>query len=279
MPNAFYRSTSSAAKKNSDRERRQSGSAPFEDEITAVDVQESEAAPKRKGKAADKAADKVADKAPEDERAEKGMFVWNAQITPSALVTMSVLALLLLGITFLFGIIVGRGTMPLPRALELEMLAEERRAAKDAEADRVLSQEELRFMTSLKREDAAGVLSSAKPEKKESAPKARKAEKKAEKKDVTPQTFDYVLRVAAFKEAEPAKRLMARLIKDGMKATRSVGKSNGVAWNYVSVSMRGTVADLQVMRRKLDKFGLHDAIVTARRPVEGKVQGQGAKQR
>lgn len=277
MPNAFYRSTSSSAKKNSDRERRQPD-APFpEDADLAVGVQESEAAPKRKGRAAN-------DKAPEDrasdaERAEKGGLTWNAQITPSALVTMSVLGLILLGFTFLAGVIVGRGTMPLPRALELESLAEERRSAKDAEADRILSQEELRFMTSLKREDAAGVLSAAKPANREKAAKARKPEKKAEKKEAKAQTFDYVLRVAAFKDVEPAKRLMARLIKDGMKATRSQAKTNSGLWNYVSVSMRGTVADLQVMRRRLDKFGLHDAIVIARRPVEDAGQGKGAKQR
>lgn len=270
MANAFYRSTSSSAKKNSDRERRQPDAPSPEDEDLAVDVQESGAAPKRRGKTSDRAA--------EDERAEKGMLTWNAQITPSALVTMSVLSLILLGFTFLAGVIVGRGTMPLPRALELETLAEERRAAKDAEADRILSQEELRFMTSLKREDAGGVLSAAKPAKADK-PRPRKTEKKAEKKDSKAQTFDYVLRVAAFKDVEPAKRLMARLIKDGMKASRSQGKSGGAVWNYVAVSMRGTVADLQVMRSRLDKFGLHDAMVVARRPVEGAGAAKGGKTR
>ena len=88
-----------------------------------------------------------------------------------------------------------------------------------------------------------------------------------------------MLRVAAFKDVEPAKRLMARLIKDGMKASRSQGKSGGTVWNYVAVSMRGTVADLQVMRSRLDKFGLHDAMVVARRPVEGAGAAKGGKTR
>ena len=72
---------------------------------------------------------------------------------------------------------------------------------------------------------------------------------------------------------------MARLIKDGMKATRSQGKSGGNVWNYVAVSMRGTVADLQVMRSRLDKFGLHDAMLVSQRPVEGAGQGRSVKTR
>ena len=57
------------------------------------------------------------------------------------------------------------------------------------------------------------------------------------------------------------------------------GKSGGTVWNYVAVSMRGTVADLQVMRSRLDKFGLHDAMVVARRLVEGAGAAKGVKTR
>ncbi len=310
MPNAFYRNTSSSAKKKSERERRQSAQQPYDEaaEQTA-DVGVSEDAPEKREKAE---LVKV-----QEPRSERSLLTWNMTVTPSALVTMSVLGMVLLAFTFLSGVIVGRGTMPLPQALELEKLAPED-PVQTAAADRILSQEELNFMTSLKAREGVGVLSDARgtdrqaraakdarsakadarAEKEARAAQARaeaarreaereaakkaakKAEQKVEQKTVKEAAlFDYVLRVAAFKEAAPAQRLAERLSKEGMRPQRHMGRSTTGLWHYVSVPMRGTVEDLQVMRRKLDKFGLRDAMVISKKAVEQKKAARGSAKR
>ena len=98
-----------------------------------------------------------------------------------------------------------------------------------------------------------------------------------EKKEARPAVFDYVLRVAAFKEPAPAQKLAQRLAAAGMKPHRYQARSTTGLWNYVSVSMRGTVADLQVMRSRLDKFGLRDAMVISKKAVTEKRTGRGGK--
>lgn len=307
MPNAFYRNTSSSAKKKSERERRQSAQQPY-DEVAeqAADVPVSEDAPKKRQKA-----ELVEVR---EERAERSLLTWNMTVTPSAVVTASVLGMILLAFTFLSGVIVGRGTMPLPQALELEKLAPEDPVQADM-TDRILSQEELKFMTSLKARESEGVLSAAREtgkdgkssktgkdaraakaakdaraEKESRASRARieaarrETERKAEKSSAQKPSqkatvFDYVLRVAAFKEPAPAQRLAERLIKEGMRPQRHMGRSTTGLWHYVSVPMRGTVEDLQVMRRKLEKFGLRDAMVISKKVVEQKKQTRGAAKR
>ena len=270
MANAFYRNTSSSGKKKSDRERRQSGFTASEEaaELAAAESSSEEPTPRRRNRVE-----------PEEGECAEGGFAWTARITPSALVTASVLSLVLLSFSFLPGVIVGRGTMPLPQALQLEKLLAEETTKKNDEA-RILQKEELHFMTSLKDEDGEGVLSAsredspkAKPAAKAEAPRKKvekKAEAKAEKKEPRQTLYDYVLRVAAFKEAEPAKRLVEKLGKAGMKARYAPARTSSGYWHYVQVLMRGTVADLQVMRRKLDSFRLHDAIVISRKEVQEK---------
>lgn len=312
MPNAFYRNTSSSAKKKSERERRQSAQQPYDEAAEQVaDVPVSEDAPKKRQKA-----ELIEVR---EDRAERSLLTWNMTVTPSAVVTASVLGMILLAFTFLSGVIVGRGTMPLPQALELEKLAPEDPVQADM-TDRILSQEELKFMTSLKARESEGVLSAAREtgkdgknsktskeartakaakdaraEKEARASRARveaarrEAERKAEKSSAQKSeqkaaqksaVFDYVLRVAAFKEPAPAQRLVERLSKEGMRAQRHIGRSiTGELWHYVSVPMRGTVEDLQVTRRKLDKFGLRDAMVISKKAVEQKKQTRGAAKR
>lgn len=307
MPNAFYRNTSSSAKNKSERERRQSAQQPYDEAAEqAADVPVSEDEPKKRQKA-----ELVEVR---EERVERSLLIWNMTVTPSAVVTASVLGMILLAFTFLSGVIVGRGTMPLPQALELEKLAPEDPVQADM-TDRILSQEELKFMTSLKAREGEGVLSAAREtgkdgknsktakearaakaakdaraEKEARASRARReAERKAEKNSAQKSeqkaeqksaVFDYVLRVAAFKEPAPAQRLVERLSREGMRAQRHIGRSiTGELWHYVSVPMRGTVEDLQITRRKLDKFGLRDAMVISKKAVEQKKQTRGAAKR
>ena len=190
---------------------------------------------------------------------------------------MSVLALVMLGFCFLSGVIVGRSSMPLPQALELDtLLSEEPKAGEEQseEPEKILPKEELRFMTSLKNDAAGGVLADAqkdpgaKPAVTQEKPRQEKPAQEVQKPR-EPQ-FDYVLRVAAFKEAKQAQALLNTLTKDGLRARRTQTKTSRSTWYYVQVLMRGSKADLQMLRRKLDGYGLHDAMVLSEKPVKGK---------
>ena len=281
MSNAFYRNTSSSAKKNGERERRQNASEGLDEAFEpTADVPVSADAPWKRG---------MADQADEP-RPERGLLAWNVTVTPSALVTMSVLGVILLGFTFLSGVIVGRGTMPLPQILELETLAPEDKNAQAKAAEKILTEEELRFMTNLKAREAEGVLSaaSAKPANKDGKARAaekkqgKKAEKPAEKpaekkaeprqdaKADTAGRFDYELRVAAFQDVAAAQRLGQSLRKEGMRVRLFAAKSGGILWQYVSVLFRGTAEDLQAQRARLARFGLRDSMVISKKAVEAK---------
>ena len=267
MANAFYRSSSSSAKKNSDRERRSNAFFASEESSEAASSQT----------AAEEASPRRSSSAREGRSEGRSVFAWRANITPSALVTMSVLALVMLGFSFLSGVIVGRSSMPLPQALELDTLLSESPKAEEGEneePEKILPKEELRFMTSLKSDAAGGVLADA--DKPSAAAPAVTQDKPAQEKPKPevqkprePQ-FDYVLRVAAFKEADQAQALLNRLSKDGIRARRTQAKTRRTTWYYVQVLLRGSKADLQVLRRKLDGYGLHDAMLISEKAVKGK---------
>ena len=267
MANAFYRSSSSSAKKNGERERRQTAFFAAE---------ESSDAAASSGHAEEAAGGRGVAYRGEGRAEGRSVFAWRANITPSALVTMSVLALVMLGFSFLSGVIVGRSSMPLPQALELDRLLSEEPAASEGESEepeKILPKEELRFMTSLKSDPSGSVLADA---EKSPAPEAAVQEKKQQEKPKQeaqvpkePQ-FDYVLRVAAFKESGQAQALFARLTKDGLRARRTQAKTRRGTWYYVQVLLRGSKADLQVLRRKLDGYGLHDAMLISEKAVKGK---------
>ena len=215
MANAFYRSSSSGGKKNSDRERRQAAFSASEES--------SEAAASSVASGGESSSRRSGSGRAESRGEGRSLFTWRANITPSALVTMSVLALVLLGFSFLSGVIVGRSSMPLPQALELDTLLSEEAASGEGESEekeKILPKEELVFMTSLKDDASGGVLSAAaeRPAAQQVA-QQKSAQEKPKKEEVQkpkePQ-FDYVLRVAAFREQAQAKALYDRLTRDGL---------------------------------------------------------------
>ena len=290
MPSAFYRNTSSSAKNNAERERRQNASEGLDEAVElSADVPVSDDAPGKRGRA------ELA-----EPRSERSLLAWNVTVTPSALVTMCVLGVALLSFTFLSGVIVGRGTMPLPQALELEILAPETKDAYAEAAEKILTEEELRFMTSLKARETEGVLSAAaadkaarkaaqiekaraaekKADKKAEVRTERKAEKKEVRKDEPKSArYAYELRVAAFQDAASAQRLAQRLKKEGMASRQYTAKSKGdQQWHYVSVLLRGTADDLAALRARLAAFGVRDTMVISKKAIEDKPV-KGAKKR
>lgn len=265
MANAFYRSSSSSTKKKSERESRQ---AVF----FAVDDSSDEFSEGMTGRKNDMPDGNVEEK-------KESIFSWRATITPSALVTISILTLVMLGFSFLSGVIVGRSSMPLPQALELDtLLSEPPKSGENPldEPEKILPKEELRFMTNLKNDAGGGILSNAK-DNADSATSPQPAEDKnkksvpeQKKKEKAEPLFDYTLRVAAYKNEDQAKNLASRLSKEGIKSSRTQKKAGRTTWHYVQVSLRGSKGDLQILRKKLDAFGLHDAMITGEKPVRKK---------
>ena len=276
MPSAFYRNTSSSAKTNSDRERRQNASEGFDEAFEpSAGVPVSEVASGKRGRAEQAEGECEC-------RGERSLLAWNVTVTPSALVTMCVLGVVLLGFTFLSGVIVGRGTMPLPQALELETLAPEKKDALAETEEKILTEEELRFMTSLKARETEGVLSAAAAdkaakkaervekaraaEKKPAAKKEKKEEPKPSKAEPASNRFDYEIRVATFHDPEGAQRLGERLRKAGMRTrlTQSARSDKKLRYHYVAVLMRGTVEEYQALRGRLAGMGLRDSMVISK---------------
>ena len=258
MANAFYRSSSSGGKKNNDRERRQAAFSASEEnsEAAASSVAAGSESPSRKngsGRA--------------ESRSEgRSLFTWRANITPSALVTISVLALVLLGFSFLSGVIVGRSSMPLPQALELERLLADETPAGEGEAEekeKILPKEELRFMTSLKSDPSGGVLSDAQPQAASAAPAVTQEKPKEEKpkqevqKPKEPQ-FDYVLRVAAFKEQAQAKaqKELTTMIKQYEELLHKNWKLATKEQKARIAQMRARIAQMRAQTQKITGEGM-----------------------
>ena len=278
MPGAFYRNTSSSAKKNSERERRQNASEGFDEALeTSADVPVSEVAPRARGRA---------EQAGNELKGERDLLAWNVRVTPSVLVNICVLGVALLAFTFLSGVVVGRGTIPLPQALELETLSPENSGVQAEAMEKILQEEDLRFMTSLKAREAEGVLSAAAAdkaarkaakveqaraaEKKAEAKPQKKETKKQEKAEPKAERFDYEVRVATFSEASSAQRLIQTLKKEGMRARLTQYSREGKKLHYVSVRMRGTAEQCQQLRSRLAKMGMRDSMVIGKVAVEEK---------
>ena len=213
-------------------------------------------------------------------RTKGSFFAWNARITPSAVITVGVLQLILILAVFFFGFFVGKSTVPLGEPLELENLSAEGMSGQQTEEktsdSNILPKEELRFMTSLKKEQGGGILSEQdkKPAPAEgAAPAATDSKKTALPKEPeqpkAPQ-FDYVLRVATFNDKESAQKLAAKLSKSGMTTRLTQVKTQKKTWHYVQVTLRGSAEDLQGTRAKLATFSLRDSMLISEKPVKKK---------
>lgn len=85
---------------------------------------------------------------------QEGGREWPLRLTPSLVLMFVVFELVTLSFFFLFGLIIGKGTVPPSPQAELERIlpAEENRTE---QAQEILPQEELRFMANLKADDSA----------------------------------------------------------------------------------------------------------------------------
>lgn len=79
--------------------------------------------------------------------------------------------------------------------------------------------------------------------------------------------FDYVYQVAAYKAADPANALKARLEASGIKVRVENSVENGVSWYRLNALFRGTPEDTRQLRAALSKHGIDKVILRSKTPV------------
>lgn len=156
-------------------------------------------------------------------------------------------------------------------------------AANRANADTVISPQELSLMSNLKGKPAPPDPNRATTDApranaqvtQNTAPKPPRAE--AQNNAVTtgrpedpapkattppgPGIFDYQYQVAATTDLEGAKRLVGQLRADGLRASMVQGSKDGGKLYRVHVDFRGTPSDTNQLREKLSKFGIDRVIL------------------
>lgn len=248
MPGAFYRTPPANRRRERSREDA-SASLGFN---TAVN---SHASP----------LEQIRKPAPDNAQAQHDRTgsAWEIRLTPSILIMAAVLTLVTLCFFFLFGLIIGRGSVPLTPSPVLERLVPEvDKPGEEKTPEHILPQEDLRFMTNLKKDTPAESGIPAPTEVKAGAdgtpaPKAQAAP------SPDPGQYDFVLRVAAFKSEEQADALRASLEGAGMRTRLIKEKAQKGTWYFVQILYRGTRDNMETMRGTLDKFGIRDSIIAS----------------
>lgn len=205
-----------------------------------------------------------------------GSRCWQVRLTPSTLLTISILLLVTLGFFFLFGLIVGRGSVPPAQAPVLERLTPQASTAESPE--QILSEENLRFMTNLKNDATAPVEignvnqavapKSTTDRKTETGAAKEASSESTEMAKVDNAKYDFVVRAAAFKSENQADDLRARLEGNGIRTRLVREKAQKGTWYHVQILYRGTDQGLEDLRNSLKKYAIKDTIVASRTAVE-----------
>lgn len=200
---------------------------------------------------------------PQQENASGG---WSLQLTPSLLLMLVVFELVTLSFFFLFGLIIGKGTVPPPPQIELERIlpAEEGRTE---QAQEILPQEELRFMANLKADESA---TEQQPAPASSVERPESSKNAASVLADDSSLYDFVIRVAAFKSDEQADVLRARLEGAGMRTRLQREKAQKGTWSFVLILFRGTEVKMNQMRETLPSFGIRDSIIVSKTAVQAR---------
>ncbi|HEU6436972.1 MAG TPA: SPOR domain-containing protein [Nitratidesulfovibrio sp.] len=97
--------------------------------------------------------------------------------------------------------------------------------------------------------------------------KDAKDPKTPESKPADGERFDYVYQVAAYKAADPANALKAKLEASGIKVRLDSSVENGVSWYRLNALFRGTPEDTRQLRAALAKHGIDKVILRSKTPV------------
>lgn len=202
---------------------------------------------------------------------------WQVRLTPSGLLMVGILLLITLCFFFLFGLIIGRGSIPPVQPPERERLLPAPHASAEA-PEQILPEEDLRFMTNLKTDNPSGTEAPAENSRPDSqpVPQASSGQSPAPsgpgetQLTASPQDnsqYDYVIRAAAFKTEERADDLRAKLEGAGIRTRLIREKGQKGTWYHVHILYRGTPEKMQALRDSLGRYGIRDSLVASRTPV------------
>lgn len=136
-------------------------------------------------------------------------------------------------------------------------------AKADAKADSKASQKAEAKPDAKKDDKKAAATTAAAPKD----VKDSKDAKAAESKPADGERFDYVYQVAAYKAADPANALKAKLEASGIKVRLDSSVDNGVSWYRLNALFRGTPEDTRQLRAALAKHGIDKVILRSKTPI------------
>ncbi len=215
-------------------------------------------------------------------RSEAGKHTFTLELSVAGCVTAVIVTAIALGWVFVFGMIVGRGQNPENQMPELAQLLPEETPKKAPED--ILQAEELTFMTDLRKPDPATVdtKNDTEPQTQAASPpvqaasspqtqaKAPVAEEKPAETVQKPIVYDAVFQLAAYKKSEQADTLREKLEGDNLRTRLIMDRAdNGtVSWYKVQVRFRGSDDAIEALRPRFVKFGLKDAMLISKEPVQ-----------
>ncbi len=206
--------------------------------------------------------------------AHKSAWQWTITLRPAFVFSGMIALFISLAFFFTFGLIVGRGYSPEVDSVALTTITSSNNGA-NSQASEILKPEDLKYQTALKEQGnpttptqvVTGDSSQAAQSESSVVPYPIGANNTSQTTSSTSQTiepqvnpfeiYEYVLRVASFKNNKSANTLKDRLSKDNIRA--SVSKAG--AWYFVNVSFRGTQDSFDHMREGLKKYSIKDSIL------------------
>ncbi len=205
--------------------------------------------------------------------AHKSAWHWTITLRPASVFSGMIILFISLAFFFTFGLIVGRGYSPEVDSVALTTITSNSNNP-NSQSSEILKAEELLYQTALKEQGnptvPTQVVTGQTPPTQNTdsivpypiggnnSTQSTSQPSQAVEEAVNPfEIYEYVLRVASFKNNKSANTLKDRLSKDNIRA--SVSKAG--AWYFVNVSFRGTQDSFDHMRTGLKKYSIKDSIL------------------
>lgn len=204
---------------------------------------------------------------------------WKFEFGPAGMAGLCSVVALIMAWAFILGILVGRGYKPESVITELghKMPVLGKGPAAPSPSGPLLP-EELRFFETLQ-ERAAPAMPAA-PPRKEAAPPTQPAPPKAQPApEPTPPPplpaetppaephFEFVYQVASFQTDAQARALQQRLTDVGGTTSVEVSVQDGRPWYRVLVTLRGSAADAEQLKNRLQAHGLTAPFLRAKKSL------------
>lgn len=188
---------------------------------------------------------------------------------------------LIMAWAFILGILVGRGYKPESVIPELSKIVPPLGKGQSASVPlRLLLPEELRFFETLQEKIAPSMPASPPRQEASQAVPPPPAPKPQSTQEFTPPPlpqsvetapaepqFEFVYQVASFQTDAQARALQQRIVGVGGTTSVEVSVQNGRPWYRVLVSLRGSVADAEQLKNRLQTHGVTTPFLRAKKSL------------